>query len=278
MQRADNGNFQSCRLGKQLLHLCTVLSHNADIISARLACPVFFHIQCAKFTKAICREEHLVGKVIGHEHLGPVHHGGCHKSKGVCTQSKGVPFLDHDTAIAVVTAEELLHHAKCLQGGNHHSLGVLFQEQGDASRVIGLHVLNHQVIGGASTQFAFQVFQPLCTKTGIHRIHHGNFFIHDHIGVIRHAVWHHILTLEQVYLMVVDTNIFNILCNIHVSILTLSSRVLCIKVHNNSIIPFFAVNCNSVFAFYLIFSKNFTEKRLKALWAQKASSRVPCPS
>jgi hypothetical protein len=55
----------------------------------------------------------------------------------------------------------------------------------------------------------------------IHRVHNGDLLIHNDIGIIRHAVGHYILTLEQVHLMVIDAYIFDIVGNEHSNILLL---------------------------------------------------------
>ena len=46
-------------------------------------------------------------------------------------------------------------------------------------------------------------------ETGIDRVHDGDLFIDDGIGVIRHAVGDVILPLEQINLVVVDAEIEN---------------------------------------------------------------------
>ena len=40
-------------------------------------------------------------------------------------------------------------------------------------------------------------------------VHDGHLFIQDHIRVVSHAVRYHILTLKQVYIVVIGTNIKN---------------------------------------------------------------------
>ena len=81
--------------------------------------------------------------------------------------------------------------------------------------MVGLHVLHNQIIGLALTQRLVQIVQPLKLKVAVNRIHHGDFLVTDHIGVVCHAVGNHILTLKQVDFVVVHTNIDDVVCHFH---------------------------------------------------------------
>lgn len=81
--------------------------------------------------------------------------------------------------------------------------------------MIGLHVLHHQIIRLAPAQNHGQIIQPFMLKMLIHRVHHGDFLVQDHIGIIGHSVGHGILALKQVYLMIVHACIANIVRNGH---------------------------------------------------------------
>ena len=81
--------------------------------------------------------------------------------------------------------------------------------------MIRLHMLNHDVIRCPACKLRFQLCKPFICKILIHRIHNGNFLIHDHIRIICHAIWHNILSLKQIDLMVIHTDILNIICNCH---------------------------------------------------------------
>ena len=81
--------------------------------------------------------------------------------------------------------------------------------------MVGLHVLHDQVVGLSALQGGGEVVQPLVGEFGIHRVHHGDLLVPDHIGVVGHAVGHHILPLEQVHLVVVYAYIQNIVGDLH---------------------------------------------------------------
>ena len=52
-------------------------------------------------------------------------------------------------------------------------------------------------------------------KMPVHRVHHGDLIVQDHIGIIGHSVGDGILALKQVYLMIVYACVANIVRNGH---------------------------------------------------------------
>ena len=73
--------------------------------------------------------------------------------------------------------------------------------------MVGLHVLNHQIVGLTACQGLFHIAQPLSGLGCVDGVHNGDLLVQDHIRVIGHAVGHNILTLKQVYLMVIGAYI-----------------------------------------------------------------------
>ena len=76
-------------------------------------------------------------------------------------------------------------------------------------------MLYDQVIRGAPVQHSFQVLQPFLLKVGVHRIHHGDFFIQNHIGIVGHPVLYGVLSLKEVDVMVVYAYVANVICDLH---------------------------------------------------------------
>ena len=111
--------------------------------------------------------------------------------------------------------EELLHHGEGLGGGHDGGLGVGGHKDVDVGGVVGLHMLHHQEVGLAVTQLLAQVCQPLLAEVLIDGVHDGHLFVQNDVGIVGHAVGDHILTLEQINLMIVDADVANIICNEH---------------------------------------------------------------
>ena len=228
MQGTDDGNIQSGSLFQQSLHLCAVLANNADIIAAGFICPIFFHVQCAKFAETVSGKQHLVIGIVSYNDFRPVDHGSGDKSQNMLTQIQCVAFTNHNAAICIVGTEEVLHHAKSLDGRDDGCFRIQVQEVGHIGRVVGLHVLHHQVIRLALAQDLLQVIQPFMGEILIYCVHDGDLVVQDHIGVIGHTIGNYVLSLKQVYLMVVYTDVLDIVGNGHsyVSLLACSGCII----------------------------------------------------
>ena len=76
-------------------------------------------------------------------------------------------------------------------------------------------MLNDEIIRLSAVKYIGKIIEPFMTKTCVNRIHNGNFIINDNIRIICHSVFNNVLTLKKVDIMVINTNVFNVLCNIH---------------------------------------------------------------
>ena len=81
MKRADDLDVQVGGLLENGLHELAELTDDAKVVAACLASPALgiLDVVGAKLAKAVGTKEHLVGGLIGEEHLGPVHVGGADK-------------------------------------------------------------------------------------------------------------------------------------------------------------------------------------------------------
>ena len=82
--------------------------------------------------------------------------------------------------------------------------------------MIRLHMLYNQIIRLPAAKYGRYVIQPFMRKIAVNRIHHRNLLIQNHIGIVSHAIWHHILPFKQIHFMVVHTHITDVLCNLHI--------------------------------------------------------------
>ena len=60
-----------------------------------------------------------------------------------------------------------------------------------------------------------EIIQPGVGEALSHRVHDGDLFIQNDIGIVGHAQGHDVLPLEQVDLMVVDADIADVLADLH---------------------------------------------------------------
>ena len=80
--------------------------------------------------------------------------------------------------------------------------------------MIRFHVLHDEVIRCATFQAFFQVGKPFFALAFVGCIHDGNLFVHHEVRVIRNAIWHNVLTFEQIDGNIVYTNVFNLFGNV----------------------------------------------------------------
>ena len=215
VEGTDDGDVQAGRLLQQLLHLSAVFADDAEVVAPRLTGPVLLNIQSAELAEAVGGEKDFVRRVIGDHDLGPVDHGGHIEAQSVAAQGKGVALCHGDAALGTVSAEELLHHDEGLAGGDDGGLGIEPEEIGNVGRMVRLHVLHDQIVRLSAAEDGLQIVQPFVGETGVHRVHDGDLLVQNDVGIVGHAVGHRVLTLEQVHLMVVYTDIKNVVGNAH---------------------------------------------------------------
>ena len=86
MKRTNLLDVQGGYLLEEVLHHRTILAYDVEVVAASLASPVVSLVhQRAKLTKAVSAEQHLIGSVVTHDDLWPVHHRSHEELQGVLT-------------------------------------------------------------------------------------------------------------------------------------------------------------------------------------------------
>ena len=197
------------------MYLHAVFAHNADIVAACLIVPVFFHIQGTELAKSVCGKENLVGAVVGYHDFRPVYHGGKQEGKLMPAQGKSAFVLDGEAFYLAVQGEKLIHHGKGFGIAHDGGIRVLFHKVLNVGGMVWLHMLYDQIVGCSAIQCGFHVGEPFSCKMDLYGVHDRNFFIQNDIRIVCHAIGHNILTLKQIHLVVVDSYIFDVICNFH---------------------------------------------------------------
>ena len=130
-------------------------------------------------------------------------------------ERKGVALRNNNLSVGIVRAIELLHHCKCLCRSNNGGLRICLHKCVDVGGMVGLHVLNDKIIGSFFTENRFDVAEPFIAETGVNAVHYRRLFVDNKIGVVSHAVFNDILPLKQVNIVVIDADILNVFCYIH---------------------------------------------------------------
>ena len=142
--------------------------------------------------------------------------GGADKRQAVAAQVEHVALFDDHLALGIIGAKVVDHHAEGAHAGHNLCLGIALHKGGDAGGVIGLHVMDDQVVGRAAVEHGLEVAEPLVDKTAIDRIGDSDLLAQDNVAVVCHTVLGHIvLALEQVNVVIVNANVADILGDLH---------------------------------------------------------------
>ena len=227
VQRQDLLDLQGRGLLQNRLHLCAVFADDAEVISSRLAGPVFVHVQRAELAESVRGEQDLLRGLVGHHDLRPVNHGREHKVQLMLAQIQHVAVSHFDGLADLDVREVLSDHLESLAVADHGGLGIFLHEGLDRRGVVRFHVLHHQVIRAHAPQRQLDVLQPLIGLSLIDGIHDRDLIIDDRIRVVGHAVRNDVLTLEQVDVVIVGTDIDDGVGNVSVHTFLLYYSISC---------------------------------------------------
>ena len=224
VERTDDLDIQTRRLFEQVLHLRAVLADDADVVTSCLASPVLVDVESAEFAEAVSGEEHLVLCVVGHHDLGPVNHRSGDEAERVGAELEGVAFLDDDSSVLKLGAEEVAHHRERLCGRYDRRVGIVLHEVENIRAVVRLHVLDDQVVGLSVAESFLEVVEPFVGELAVNGVHDRDLPVDNHIGVVRHAVGNDILTLKQVNFVVVHADITDVVGDVFHFVTSLSGE------------------------------------------------------
>ena len=114
----------------------------------------------------------------------------------------GVALVDQVNGLGV-GAVELADHVQDLAVTHDGGLGVAQHHIAQSGGVVGLHVVDKNVVQLAAGQGVVQIFKELGLDRTVHSVHQNSLFIQEKIGVKRHPTRHGMGGLEQGVLAVV---------------------------------------------------------------------------
>lgn len=92
-------------------------------------------------------------------------------------QGKGVALLYGNYILVHIEFKKLLHHICSLGSADDLHPGISEEDVSDGGTVVGLHVIDDQVVQRASIQHRGCVFQELVRKSLVDGVKEGCFFI-----------------------------------------------------------------------------------------------------
>ena len=165
MGGAYQTDFQAAQFLDGRLGGSAKLAHNASIVTTHVIpilvrIDVFIQIvaiQGAERTESIGRKQNLVGILIGHHHLWPMHHRRHVESQLAFSQRDCVTFLDNKLLTIGQLRIITLQHAKGLGIANNAQFGIQLFQQTDGAGMVGFHVIHHQVVNLTTLQGCLQL-------------------------------------------------------------------------------------------------------------------------
>ncbi len=210
VERTNRCHIERSHLFQEILHLHAILAANVEIVTPRLARPLFVVRQHAKFAKRIGRKEQFFALFVRHYHLGPMHHGSGKKLQRMPPKRERVALFDRQRPpLEIDVAKKLRQHFQCRHRRHNFHIGIECQQVAYHARMVGLEVVHHQIVGAATAKRSLQVGEPHAFHALIDRIHHRNLLIFNKIRIVRDTIRRAVLALEQVDFRIVHANVFH---------------------------------------------------------------------
>ena len=206
VQGADHLNFDGGGLLQQGLDLGAVLADDIGEVTAHVIQPFGLEVDLvgkdvavegAEGAEGVGGEQGLGGDIIGHHGLGPVDHGRHDKGEGVLAGAEGIKLLDHQGMAVHIKGEEVPQHGHGLGVAHDGDAGIPADDFLHGGAVVGLHVVDHQIVQGTAVQHMLQVLKELAADGMVHRIHQNGLLVQHHIGVIGHAAGNGVNIFKQ---------------------------------------------------------------------------------
>ena len=124
-------------------------------------------------------------------------------------------FYDDLPALDIKILKKILYHRKRFLIRNYARFGVCRSEVCNVCRMVGLHVLDYEIIGSASVKRILEIVKPFVGKMSVYGVKNRDLLVDYNVRIIRHSVRNNVLPLEQIDVMVVHAYINNILCDVH---------------------------------------------------------------
>ncbi len=77
-------------------------------------------------------------------------------------------------------------------------------------------MLNNKIIGSLAAECVLKVVEPFVLECAVNCVHNRGFGIENNIRIVCHSVWNVILTLKKINIVIVYTDIADIVCDFHV--------------------------------------------------------------
>ena len=81
--------------------------------------------------------------------------------------------------------------------------------------MVGLHVLDDQIIGSTSRERICDIAEPYVSESCVDTVHDRDLLVDDRIRIISHAVRDGVLSFKEIDLTIIHTYVSDVICNVH---------------------------------------------------------------
>ena len=129
-------------------------------------------------------------------------HGSIDKGEGVAAGGDGVAFVDQVNHLGI-GAVELADHIQDLAIADNGGLGVADHQIAQGGGMVGLHVVDKDVVQLPVAQGVFQVLKELSLDCPVYRVEQDGLFVQQQVGVEGHPTGNRMGALKQRVLAVI---------------------------------------------------------------------------
>ena len=155
---------------QRLLHGHAILAHDVRVVALHLVpINVAVHlavyecaVQCAEASEGVAREEHVLRDVERNHCLGPVYHWNHGEHQLVCAERERVAVRHfHYLVLRVAHVVVAAHHVEGLPVAHDLCVGVVLLDECERTAVVGLHVVDDDIVDGTVADDAAHVVYEL---------------------------------------------------------------------------------------------------------------------
>ena len=196
MERADGFNFNCRGLFQKCLYLRAVFADDVGVVASCVVEPfgLEVHLVCvqvavqrAEGAERVGGVERLRRHIVGHHRLRPVDHGRHDERERVPAGTQRVHLADDHGAGLDVEREEVFDHRERFLIADDLHIGVTQNEILHQRAVVGLHVVDDQIVERAAGEHVLDVFKENAAHRAVGGIQQHCLFIEQQIRVIAHA-------------------------------------------------------------------------------------------
>ena len=142
-----------------------------------------------------------------------MYHRSQHEVQRVLAKLDGIAVFDFQRTFT--NAIETLHHLERFLVSDDLDFRIILLDQGNASAMVRLHVIDHQIVDRAVAYHLLNILQVGHEEIHLHRINQTHLLVINQIRVIAHPIGQRPQTLEKVLVTVVHAHVVNLVCNLY---------------------------------------------------------------